>query len=118
MNSAEPNPNHPLVGTWVQVENPFNTTTVVYTIKVRNRRFSVTGVDESDGSRLTTSNTSWDGKKLRFVSVFPPTKHKAVHEFWTSCRNRARHKVSYSDEDGDFIENELWARRPVCWVKT
>lgn len=102
---------HPLVGAWVEVENPFDTTSVVYTISAKAGRFSVGGVDP-DGVALVVSNTSWDGKRLRFVTVFPPTKHKASHEFWLTGRMRAGHKVTYSDSEGTRVVSERWRKRP------
>jgi len=110
---AKVNSSHPLVGTWVEEENPFNTSTVVYTIKARKGSFCVRGVEEFDGVALRISSTSWDGERLRFVSLFPPTKHKASHEFWLTRRGRARYKVSYSDEDGKHTVSEVWKKRTV-----
>jgi hypothetical protein len=105
---AKVNSSHPLVGTWVEKENPF---TVVYTITARAGRFRVSGVDESGGIALRISNTIWDGEILRFVSLFPPTKHQAYHEFWLTRKGRGKHKVSYSDEDGNHMINETWKKR-------
>ena len=105
------NSSHPLVGVWVE-EDPIQTTAVVYTIKARAGRFGVSGVDESDGVALRISNTTWDGERLRFVTIFPPTKHKADHEFWLTRKGRARHKVKY--EGGSHTVNETWTKRSVA----
>ena len=102
---------HPLVGTWIEEENPFDTTAVVYTIVVRAGRFRVSGVDESDGVSLRISNTTWDGERLRFVTFFPPTQHEATHEFWVTRKGRARHKVTYSDGYRNHTINEVWKKR-------
>ena len=72
---------HPLVGTWAEEENAFHSTTVVYTIRTNKGHFAVSGVDLNDGIALTISDTKWDGEKLHFVSLFPPTRHQANHEF-------------------------------------
>src|SRR5258708_951810 len=72
---------HPLVGTWVEEGNPFNATTVVYTITAQDGHFCVSGVDESDEVILSITKTSWDGEELHFVSLFPPTNHISNHAF-------------------------------------
>ena len=108
---AQVTSNHLLVGTWVEEENPVDTTTVVYTITVRAGRFRVSGVDESDGVALHISDTTWDGEKLCFMSLFPSTNHKASHEFWLTRKVRVSHTVRYSDEDGSHTVNEVWKKR-------
>lgn len=103
-------PRHALIGTWVEESNPVDTTTVVYTIAIENGRFCVRGVDESDGVVLIVSASTWDGEILRFATLFPPTQHKASHEFKVVGNGRARHVTSYSDEDGDHVVEELWRK--------
>ena len=71
--------NHPLVGVWVEEENDFHTSTVVYTITAMEGRFSVSGIDKSDGIKLRISGTCWDGEGLNFTSLFALTKHKSAH---------------------------------------
>ena len=105
------NSTHPLVGTWVEEENPIDTTTVVYTITARDGHFRVSGADESDGVALKISNTRWDGEKLSFMSFFPPTTHKASHVFQITAAGRAKHTVRYSDEYGDHTVEEVWKKR-------
>jgi hypothetical protein len=107
------NSTHPLVGIWVEEENPFDTTTVAYTVEARSGGFNVSGVDECDGIALQISNTTWDGENLRFLSVYPPTQHKANHEFQLTGNRRAKHTVSYSDEYGHHRIDEVWKKRPV-----
>jgi hypothetical protein len=102
---------HPLVGTWVEEENPFDTTTVQYTIEAKGGRFRVAGVDEPGGVPLRISRLTWDGRRLRFVSLYPPTGHRAEHEFWVISKGRAKHRVTYSDEDGKRTVMELWKKR-------
>jgi hypothetical protein len=102
---------HPLVGTWIEEENPILTTSVVYTITATEGRFCVSGVDESDGVVFNISNTRWDGERLYFVSLFPTTNHEASHVFQIAGRGRARHTVSYSDEYGDHTVHEVWKKR-------
>jgi hypothetical protein len=104
------NRNHPLVGTWKEIENPVHTSTVMFKIEVTNGRFYVRGVDEDNGVVLRISKTTWDGERLRFVSLYPPTKHKATNEFLLTGKGRARHTISYSDEDGDCTVNEEWSK--------
>jgi hypothetical protein len=101
---------HPLVGIWEQEENPFNTTSVIYEIEVKKDRLVVRGCDEEDGTVLRISRVTWNGKQLCFSSVFPPTNHKAAHAFRLIGRRKARHEVSYSDEDGTFVDEEVWRK--------
>ena len=109
--------NHPLVGTWAQVENPFHTSSAVFTIAVNKGRFLVSGMDESDGVEFVISSTKWDGKQLHFVSLFPPTNHKARHIFQILRNGQANHRVSYTDEEGRFTGDELWAKKKLRRVK-
>jgi len=102
---------HPLIGTWVESKDPIYTTPVVYRISARAGQFCVAGLDESDGVSLRVSDVSWDGKKLRFTTVFPPTSHKATHEFWMTGKGLARHQTRYSDEDGAHNVLEFWKKR-------
>ena len=92
-------------------ENPILTSTVTYTITVKQGRFCVSGVDESDGTVLAISNVSWDSTALRFVSLFPPTNHQAHHVLRLIRAERVQHEVSYSDEDGEHVSHELWRKR-------
>jgi len=101
---------HPLVGIWEQETNPFHTTTVVYNIEVKNGRFLVSGVDEEEGTALRVSNVRWDGKQLCFTTIFPPTRHKARHVFCLLGK-KAKHQVTYSDEEGIYVGDEVWKRR-------
>lgn len=91
---------------------PIHTTTVVYIMAVKERRFLVSGLDESDGIALRISNTRWDGDHLYFVSLFPPTNHKAHHVFRLIGKARASHEVNFSDEEVNFTDNEVWKRSP------
>jgi hypothetical protein len=108
---------HPIGGVWIEDDNSDLRTPVVFTIKVRAGSFRVTGVDESDGIALRTSNIAWDGKKLRFETVFPLTRHKASHEFWVTKKGQGRHKVTYSDEYGRHAITEFWKKRGVNPLK-
>ena len=104
---------HPFVGTWTQTENSFHRTTVVFTVAVEAGRFLVTGVDESDGTVFKISNTRWDGKCLRFISLFPPTNHKAKHSFHLIGKGRVNHKVTCPYEEGTYTVDEKWEKRSV-----
>ena len=70
----------------------------------------MSGLDEDNGVALRISNISWDGEILRFVSLYPPTKHKARHDFRLTGKRRARHDVTYSDEDGEHTVREVWRK--------
>ena len=83
-----------LIGKWVEEPNRFDTATVVYTIRKRQSRVYVTGVDESDGIALKISRTEWDGRRLRFVSLSPPTKHRAAHEYTSDLPQRHRYHAN------------------------
>src|SRR6266481_547387 len=102
---------HPLVGTWAQENNSVDRTSAVFTITVKERRFLISGVDESDGTAFKISNIRWDGACLRFVSLFPPTNHKAKHSFRLVGKGRVSHRVSYSDEESTFTDDERWNKR-------
>ena len=102
---------HPLAGIWEQEDNPFHTTTVIYEVGVRKGCFVVRGRDEEDGTALRISRVTWNGRQLSFSSVFPPTNHKATHILRLIGRTKARHEVSYSDEDGTFVDEEVWRKR-------
>ena len=94
---------HPLVGTWEQVENPFHKTSVVYTIRIVDGKFVVSGQDEADGKLFKVSKIKWDGESLHFTTFFPPTGYSARHVMGLDARGRARHQV-----DGD---REVWKKR-------
>jgi hypothetical protein len=100
-----------IVGVWEQETNPFHTTTVVYTIAFESGRLLVGGVDEEDGTVFKVSNVRWDGKKLCFYSLFPPTGHKAGHVLHLLGTKRAKHQVTYSDEEGNYVGEEIWRKR-------
>jgi hypothetical protein len=98
------------VGTWKEEENPIYTTTVRVTIATIDGVFSVSGVDESDGTVLKISHVGWDGEKLYFESLYPPTKHEASHEFVVVEEGRAKHTTHYSDKYGKHVVDEVWIR--------
>jgi hypothetical protein len=71
---------HPLVGTWEEEPNSAGTTTtVVYTVFVKQGKFGVSAIDGEDGTVLRISQTKWDGKALHFTSLYPPSNHRARH---------------------------------------
>ena len=84
--------NHPLVGTWQEVENPISETSVIYKIAVIDGRFVVSGIDEKDGTALY------------FTSVYPPTGHQADHELRALKRGLVNHHVTSTDL-------EVWRKR-------
>jgi hypothetical protein len=108
--SAAVYPNHPLIGTWAEKGKKGDITPVVYTIALKNGLLSVSGLDESDGTALRISHSRWDGESLHFVSLYPPTKHKATHELLLR-KGTAKHTTSWSDEDGDQTVVEVWKKR-------
>jgi len=64
--------NHPLVGVWMEKENPEYISPCMLTITVEDGQFSLREVDESDGVALQISNISWDGERLQFMTLFLP----------------------------------------------
>jgi len=96
--------NHPMAGTWQEVENPISETSVVYKIAVHGGRFAVSGVDEGDGTELTISNVTWDGSALYFTSVYPRTGHRVEHELRAFKPGLAKHYVTSTNL-------ELWRKR-------
>jgi len=100
------------VGTWEQEPNLGGTTTVVYTILVEQGKFLVSGKDEEDGASLEVSRIKWDGKSLRFITVFPPTGHKSEHVVRALPKGKMSHHVSCIYADGEaFVDDEIWLRR-------
>jgi len=95
---------HPFIGTWQEARNSVSESSAVYTIAVVDRRFVVSGIDESDGTSFKVSNVRWDGRRLQFTSLFPPTGHLAKHVFQALSPGRVRHAVTYTDI-------EIWQKR-------
>jgi hypothetical protein len=110
---AKVRPPHASIGTWEEEQNPIDATTVVYRIAVRGGAFVVSGVDESDRTALEISEITWNGKQLRFVSLYRPTKHKASHVFRLTAKDRASLTVTYSDEEGRWTSKERWRKRSL-----
>jgi len=102
---------HSLVGTWEDAQNAVDATPVVYTIALRGSSIVVGGVDESDGTELRISGVNWDGRELRFKSLYPPTKHKASHVFRLTTKDRAIHTTTYTDDEGTWGGKEQWRKR-------
>lgn len=97
--------NHPMAGTWQEVENPISETSVVYEVAVVDGQFAVRGIDEGDGTRLKISNVKWDGSALYFTSVYPRTGRRVEHELRAFGPRLVKHYVTSTDL-------ELWRRRP------
>lgn len=104
---------HSLVGTWEEAQNASDATPVVYTIALKGSSIVVSGLDESDGTKLRISGVSWDGRQLRFKSVYPPTKHKASHVFRLTAKGRAIHTTTYTDDEGTWGGKEQWRKRTL-----
>lgn len=102
---------HFLVGTWEEAQNAVDATPVVYTIALKGSTIVVSGLDESDGTKLRISGVSWDSRQLRFKSLYPPTKHKASHVFRLTAKVRAIHTITYSDDEGTWGGQEQWRKR-------
>ncbi len=96
--------NHPMAGTWQEVENPISETSVVYEIAVVDGQFAVRGIDEGDGTKLKISNVKWDGSALYFTSVYPRTGHRVEHELRAFRPRLVKHYVTSTDL-------ELWRKR-------
>lgn len=103
-------PKHSLAGTWGEEENSFLTTSVVFTIRVRQGCFCVAGVDKNDGTELRVFDVSWDGRILSFLTFFAPTRHKARHAFESVGKGNASVIVNYSDEYGKHSVLEVWKK--------
>jgi hypothetical protein len=99
-----------LIGKWAEAENDFYVTPVVYTITMKDGDLHVAGMDVSDGTRLRVSNTTWNRATLSFRTFYPPTGHRAEHEFEVVGKRRARHVVRYSDDTGNYRAEENWER--------
>jgi hypothetical protein len=97
--------NHPLIGTWQEVENPISETSVIYKIAPVDGHFVVSGVDESDGTKLKISNVRWDGAVLHFTSVYPRTGRRVTHELRAFKPGLVNHHVTSTD-------HEIWRKRP------
>lgn len=102
---------HSLAGTWEEAQNAVDATPVVYTIALNGSSIVVSGLDESDGTKLRISGVSWDGRQLRFKSLYPPTKHKASHVFQLTAKGRAIHTTTYTDDEGTWGGKEQWRKR-------
>ena len=100
-----------LVGVWEDAQNAVEATPVVYTIALKRSSIVVSGVDESDGTELRISGVSWDGRQLRFKSLYPPTNHKAFHVFRMTAKDRAIHTTTYTDDEGTWGGREQWRKR-------
>jgi hypothetical protein len=102
---------HPLVGTWIEEENRYLTTTVVFTVQVKQHCFCIRGIDENDGTPLKIRAVSWDGEALSFWSRYPPTKHVAHIVFYFVSKKKAVVEVTYSGEHGRDKIVETWKKR-------
>jgi|HubBroStandDraft_1064217.scaffolds.fasta_scaffold01686_8 hypothetical protein len=96
--------NHPMVGTWEQLDNPFHKTSVLYEINVVDGKPTVRAWDEPDSQILEVSRVKWDGEGLHFTTFFPPTRYKTRHILQFVGRARASHQVGR--------DHEVWTRRP------
>jgi hypothetical protein len=86
---------------------------VVYTIFVERGKFLVQGKDEEDGTLLKISRIRWDGESLHFITVFPPTRHKAKHVLSALSMRKMSQHVSCTYADGEVFSNEeIWRKRP------
>ncbi len=95
---------HPLIGTWREVENPVDVTSVVYEVTVKDGRFVVTGLDEENGTQLRILQVRWDGEFLKFNSVYPTTDYQTKHAMTIVKRGLVKHFVT-------FTELEFWRKR-------
>jgi hypothetical protein len=100
-----------LAGTWEDAQNAEDATPVVYKIVLKGSSIVVSGVGESDGTKLRISGVSWDGRQLRFNSLYPPTNHKASHVFRLTAKDRAIHTTTYTDDEGTWGGREQWRKR-------
>jgi len=97
--------NHPLVGTWREVENSVYVTSVVYNIAVVNGNFVVSGIDEENGTKLNISAVKWNGSSLSFTSVYPTTGYCTKHVVEARRPGLVNHWITYTTL-------EIWRKRP------
>ena len=71
---------HPLVGTWKDADAKYGAS-VQFTIRAVGAAFAVSGIDTSDGEKLSISNIRWDGRVLRFDSFVPSTGVQVEYVF-------------------------------------
>jgi hypothetical protein len=94
------------VGAWEQQPNRKGKTSVVFTISFERDRFLVAGEDEEDGTPLKVSRIRWDGESLYFVTVFPPTRHKAENKLRALSEGKISWLVSGTYADGEVFSVE------------
>ena len=68
---------HPLVGAWKQEPNPVGTTTVIYTVFVKNGKFGVVGSDGEEGTALENFSNQM-GRRVIAVHKRLSTKQAQV----------------------------------------
>ena len=98
------------VGVWRQVPNSFDTSTVAYSVTLRDRRIVISGVDESDGVELEVFDPIIRRRELRFTSYFPPTKHTAGHIWRLLGKRWALHQVRYKYRGSYYGGDEVWEK--------
>lgn len=104
-------PKHPLAGTWEEEPNPNGTTTVVYTVLVKEGKFGVRARDRQDGIDFKISRIKWDGEALSFKSLYPPTMHSADHALRLLSKTKLSHYIDCTYADGDsFSGQEIWRK--------
>lgn len=79
---------HVLIGTWVHPDDP----SVEYTVSALGDVCVVSGVDTSDGEAFAISQTSWDGRELRFTSLMPSTQYELRHVFRVRSETEIEHE--------------------------
>ena len=101
------------MGTWEEEPNSAGTTTtVVYTVFVKQGKFGVSARDGEDGTVLRVSQTKWDGESLHFTSLYPPSNHKAKHALRALSKRKMSHEISCTYADGEFFSGrEVWTKR-------
>jgi hypothetical protein len=91
---------HPLVGTWVALDDDVD---AEFTVAAKGDSFIVSGRDQSDGEEFMISDVAWDGEALRFSSLMPSTGHRVSHVFRLSPRRRTI--------EHEYTLLEIWKRK-------
>ncbi|HEX2113322.1 MAG TPA: hypothetical protein VHM01_02860 [Alphaproteobacteria bacterium] len=92
-------PAHPLVGTWVTMDDA----NAEFTVSAKGGSFAVTGRDQSDGEEFLISDVSWRGEALHFTSLMPSTGHRVKHVF--------RMSPSKQYMEHEYTLFEVWKRK-------
>ena len=75
-----------------------------YSVTVAGGKFSVTGIDQSDGEEFVISNIQWDGEWLSFSSLMESTQRRGVSRIRYVDTNEVEFVFT-------FTETETWRKK-------